>query len=62
MQEYNRIYLPTPSNFSEGYDSKVFCTQHSGYTYYLQAQFVLLCLIVLFQVGWACLHGRAAIP
>lgn len=37
-----------------GYDAHVTCTVHSGYTYYLQAQFILLCMIVLFQV---CISG-----
>lgn len=63
LQEYNQLQLPTPGNISEGYDSTIYCKEHSGYTYYLQVQFILLCIIVLFQVGpstagvhWDSLH------
>ncbi len=57
MQEYSRLAIPTPSNVTTGYDATVYCKQYAGYTYYLQAQFVMLCLIVLFQVGgWHTLH------
>lgn len=46
----------------------MFCKQHNGYTYYLQAQFILLCVIVLFQArgaGWQpvlCKTGRDGSP
>ncbi len=49
MEEFGSIYMPMPSNTS-GFDASVTCTTESGYTYYLQAQFLLLMIIVVFQV------------
>jgi hypothetical protein len=51
LEEFEEIWLPMPSNSSTGYDASVTCVKHYGYTYYLQAQFVILCVIILFQVG-----------
>ena len=53
LEEFEEIWLPMPSNSSTGYDASVTCVKHYGYTYYLQAQFVILCAIILFQVGRA---------
>lgn len=49
-QEYGRLWMPMPSNTTNGYDSHVVCTMHYGYTYFLQMMFIILCVIVLFQV------------
>lgn len=50
-QEYSRLWLPMPSNTTNGYDAHVVCTMHYGYTYFLQIMFILLCFIIVFQVG-----------
>ncbi len=70
VQEYGRLWMPMPSNTTNGYDSHVVCTMHYGYTYFLQIMFIILCVIVLFQVrsgggqaGWGQLrqlHGSQA--
>jgi chitin synthase len=51
LEEYGRLWMPMPSNTTNGYDSHVVCTMHYGYTYFLQIMFIILCVIVLFQVG-----------
>lgn len=51
LEEYGRLWMPMPSNTTNGYDSHVVCTMHYGYTYFLQIMFIVLCVIVLFQVG-----------
>lgn len=51
LEEYGRIWLPMPSNTTNGYDAHVVCTMHYGYTYFLQIMFIILCFIVFFQVG-----------
>jgi len=50
LDEFNQIWLPLPSN-TTGFDTSVTCTKEYGYKYYLQAQFLLLMFIILFQVG-----------
>lgn len=50
LDEFNQIWLPMPSN-TTGFDTSVTCKKEYGYKYYLQAQFLLLMFIVLFQVG-----------
>lgn len=50
-QEFSRLWLPMPSNTTNGYDAHVVCTMHYGYTYFLQLMFIILCFIILFQVG-----------
>jgi len=50
LDEFNTIWLPLPSNTS-GFDTSITCKEENGYTYYLQAQFLLLMVIVAFQVG-----------
>lgn len=50
LQEFQQIWLPMPSN-TTGFDTSVTCKKEYGYKYYLQAQFLLLMFIVLFQVG-----------
>jgi hypothetical protein len=39
-----------PSN-TTGFDTSVTCKEENGYTYYLQAQFLLLMIILCFQLG-----------
>lgn len=58
LEQFEEIWLPMPSNSSTGYDASVTCTKHYGYTYYLQAQFVILSIIILFQVRRASWAGR----
>jgi chitin synthase len=50
LDEFNQIWLPMPSN-TTGFDTSITCTKEYGYKYYLQAQFLLLMFIILFQVG-----------
>jgi len=54
LDEYNQIWLPMPSN-TTGFDTTITCKKEYGYQYYLQAQFVLLVIIILFQVGGSVL-------
>ena len=50
LQEFGTLWLPMPSNSTDGYDAHIVCTMHYGYTYFLQIMFILLCIIVVFQV------------
>ena len=50
LDEWDKLKFPLPGNTSH-YDTTITCTEHKGYEYYLQVQFLLLLLIVLFQVG-----------
>ena len=54
LEEFDQIWLPLPSN-TTGFDTSVTCKTEVGYTYYLQAQFLLLMVIVVFQVGGSIL-------
>lgn len=38
LQEYGRLWMPMPSNTTNGYDSHVVCTINYGYTYFLQVR------------------------
>ena len=58
LAEFNNIWLPMPANTTNGYDATISCTMHSGYTYYLQAQFITMAMIVMFQVGGKAPAGR----
>lgn len=48
-QGYERLWMPMPSNTTNGYDSHVVCTMNYGYTYFIQIMFIVLCTIILFQ-------------
>lgn len=54
LGEFNQIWLPMPSN-TTGFDTSVTCKKEFGYQYYLQAQFLLLMFIIIFQVGGSIL-------
>lgn len=54
LEEFDQIWLPMPSN-TTGFDTTITCKEENGYTYYLQAQFLLLMVIVAFQVGGSIL-------
>lgn len=50
LEEYSQIWLPMPGN-TTGFDTSVTCRKEYGYKYYLQAQFLLLLIIIGFQIG-----------
>jgi len=50
LGEWKKINMPLPGNTTY-YDTTITCVEHYGYQYYLQIQFLILLVIVFFQVG-----------